>query len=368
MPLIQYKAIDFSEERIELIAKANLVIAKYLKQGFDLTLRQLYYVFVGNKWFPEDWRYVRINDKQWKKDPNGTMNATPNYNALGKLISDGRMAGMIDWDSIVDRTRASMANQHWQRPSQILEATMNTYAIDKWDAQSNYVEVWVEKEALENVLMKACRPLDVRFFACKGYTSQSAMWEASQRLITQASEGKEVHIIHLGDHDPSGIDMSRDIFERLHLFVNHTQMNGRVNVHRIALNMGQVTEYNLPPDPAKVTDSRFRSYQATYGDESWELDALEPTILVDLIRARVKSLRDDRLWEDALATEKKGKDTLQYLCQYFPDVVAFLRERRKKDLSRVVCSGCGATEANPTCLCRDDAGAPVIALPSGGTE
>lgn len=374
MPLICYEQKKFDSERLDMIARANLVFKKYQEQGFSLTLRQLYYVFVGNKYFPESWRYIRLGPDKWKRDPSGTSNATPNYNALGKLISDGRMSGLIDWNAIVDRTRASHANQHWARPSQILEATMNTYALDKWSDQPNYVEVWVEKEALEDVLDQACSPLDVRFFACRGYTSQSAMWEASQRLVRKVADGKRVHIIHLGDHDPSGVDMSRDIYQRLSLFVDHFEEygedewndgTGKVNVHRIALNMNQVQEYNLPPDPAKISDPRAGGYINKYGDESWELDALEPQLLVDMISARVKSLRDDSLWETALKNEARGKHTLECILKYFPDVVTFIRERRKKDESPVICKDCGATQANPVCRCTD-AGAPSIALGPGG--
>jgi hypothetical protein len=303
----------------------------------------LYYQFVSRDLIPVSWA-----------DKNGILNRPESYNKLGDLISDGRMGGMVDWYAIVDRSRSSYANEHWERPSQVIESGVSTYAIDKWKNQKHYVEVWVEKEALQDVLSQACGPLDVRFFACKGYTSQSAMWEAAQRLLQQKDEGKEVHIIHLGDHDPSGIDMSRDIFERLSLFVGHLDFESEqegVHVHRIALNMDQVRKYNPPPNPAKTTDSRFREYQRKFGDESWELDALEPKLLVDLISQAVKSFRDPKLWDTAVEEQEKGRKTLQYIIQYFPDVVKFLRERRQRDDSPVVCSACGATQNNPKCLC-----------------
>ena len=265
------------------------------------------------------------------------------------MLSDARMAGLVDWNSIVDRGRASHANMHWDRPSKILEAALSTYAIDKWSNQPHYVEVWVEKEALQDVLSSACSPLDVRFFACRGYTSQSAMWGAAQRLLHQMDEGKEVHIIHLGDHDPSGIDMSRDIRARLDLFTY-----SKVHVQRVALNMAQVQKYNPPPDPAKTTDSRYEEYRRKYGDESWELDALDPALLVDLITRAVMQFRDEALWQEALKMERRGKHTLECILKYFPEVVDFIRERRQKDPSRVICLECGATADNPVCSCAID--------------
>lgn len=373
MPLIQYIRKDFSPDKLALIAKANSIIREYNAQGFNLTLRQLYYQFVARDLLPQAWA-----------DRNGVLNRPESYNKLGDLISDGRISGLIDWNSIVDRSRSSYALQHWLKPSQIVEQARRSYAIDKWDKQPQYVEVWVEKEALEDVLARACNPLDVRYFACKGYTSQSAMWEASQRLVRKIADGKEVHIIHLGDHDPSGIDMTRDIYQRLSLFVGHlstdddsddafdfnaytTATGGTVKVHRIALNMNQVEQYQPPPNPAKTTDSRFRDYQIKYGDESWELDALEPGVLVDLIQKEVLKHRDEDLWEESSNMEERGRGTLRYICMYFPDVVKFLQYRKEKDDSPIVCAGCLATQANPTCLC-DDGGGRGIALGPASEE
>lgn len=335
MPLICYQPKDFSSDKLDLIARANSIIREYQGQGFNLTLRQLYYQFVARDFLPASWA-----------DKRGILNRPESYNKLGDLVSDARLAGLIDWYAIVDRSRASSANQHWQRPSQVIEAALASYAIDKWSNQPHYVEVWVEKEALEDVLARACRPLDVRFFACKGYTSQSAMWEASQRLVRKIEDGKQVHIVHLGDHDPSGIDMTRDIFERLSMFTY-----SRVDIQRIALNISQVQEYNPPPNPAKTTDSRYKAYQEEFGEESWELDALEPSALVRLINDKVLSYRDESLWAEATKNEERGRNTIECILKYFPDVVGFLRERRKRDDSPVVCQGCGATQANPRCLC-----------------
>ena len=335
MPLICYEPREFSDSRLGLIAQANLIIAEYRKQGFNLTLRQLYYQFVSRNVLPQEWA-----------NSAGILNTPSSYNRLGTLVNDARMAGLIDWEAIVDRGRSSYANTHWTRPSQILEATVGQYAIDRWDNQENYVEVWVEKEALEDVLAQACKPLDVRFFACKGYTSQSAMWEAAQRLLGALDRGKQVHIIHLGDHDPSGVDMTRDIQERLDLFTR-----SHVHVERIALTIAQVKRYNPPPNPAKTTDSRYSQYEELYGNDSWELDALDPALLVDLITKAVLRYRSENNWAEALKLEERGRKTLESICKYFPDVTAFLRQRRKQDPSQIICAGCGATLDNPKCLC-----------------
>ncbi len=290
MPKICYTQKRFSVGSLEIIARANQIIDDYRKQGFDLTLRQLYYQFVSRGW---------IANKQTE------------YSRLGSIINDARLAGLVDWEAIIDRTRNLAKLNTWDSPTEILEACANQYKIDVWANQPYYVEVWVEKEALAGVVKTACDPLRVPYFACRGYVSQSEMWAAAQRLIRKAKNGggdRDVVIIHLGDHDPSGIDMSRDIRERIELFcVDYSEL---IEIRRIALNFDQVQQYNPPPNPAKETDSRFRNYLDRYGDESWELDALDPNTLVALIRKTVKEYIDGSTWEEEMRDEERERNKL----------------------------------------------------------
>ena len=165
-------------------------------------------------------------------------------------------AGLIDWQAIVDRTRNLRSNGHWKDPAHIIHSAAQSFAMDKWSDQPYRPEVWIEKDALVGILEAACEPLDVPFFSCRGYTSISEMWVAAQRLLGYQDDKQKPVIFHLGDHDPSGIDMSRDIEERLSLF------GVMVEFHRIALNMDQVKQYRPPPNPAKATDARFADYEA----------------------------------------------------------------------------------------------------------
>ena len=251
---IAYINKNFKEGTYEIIDKANVIINEYSAQGFTLTLRQLYYQFVAR----------------------GLLeNSQKSYKNLGSIINDGRLAGEIDWEAIVDRTRNLKVNPHWESPADIVEQCARQFAINKWLDQDYHVEVWIEKEALIGVIEPVCGRWDVPFFACKGYTSQSEQWRAGQRFQKAIQRGQDVIIFHLGDHDPSGIDMTRDNRDRSQMF---SQTEG-VDVRRLALNMEQVEAHNPPPNPAKMTDSRFSGYADKYGNESWELDALEPAFI-----------------------------------------------------------------------------------------
>lgn len=275
-------ADKFKPATLATIEQANEIIAEYQAQGFTLTLRQLYYQFVARDLVP---------------------NTEKSYNRIGDILNKGRLAGLIDWDAIEDRTRSV---QNWIRrkdPKQALEVALRQYGIDMWKNQPTRVEVWIEKEALAGVIHDVCGENDVPYFACRGYVSQSEQWRAGRRFKNARRLYKQKTIVlHLGDHDPSGMDMTRDNADRLDMF-NST---GSTKVRRIALTENQIREYDPPPNPAKVTDSRFEAYAAEFGDESWELDALEPAVLVDLIQEHIDGVRDPDLWLER--EEQRGSD------------------------------------------------------------
>lgn len=298
MPNIQYKEINFRQSSLDLIKLVNQVIQEYQAQGYELTLRQAYYQLVARGYIPNNER---------------------SYKNIGNLINDGRLAGLIDWYAITDRTRNLRGNSHWDTPAEVIESAKYSYRLDKWEGQPNYVEVWVEKDALVDVVGQACRPLDVPFFSCRGYTSQSEMWAAAQRFIRRDDREQRI-IIHLGDHDPSGIDMTRDIQERLEMF------GADVMVKRVALTMEQIDFYTPPPNPAKLTDSRCWGYIQKFRNESWELDALEPKVITDLITEQVTMYRDDTLYQQVCDQERREKRELQLLCDNYSEAVSFLKE------------------------------------------
>lgn len=165
---------------------------------------------------------------------------------------------------------------------------------------------WIEKEALAGVFERVCHELRVPYLSCRGYTSQSEMWRAARRLSNQETNGRIPYIFHFGDHDPSGVDMSRDIEDRLRMFMGATDLR----FERLALTMDQVEEYSPPSNPTKMTDIRADKYVELYGEESWELDALNPTVLSDLLRNNVQLLIDKKRWQGSIDEEEEGKRLL----------------------------------------------------------
>lgn len=274
----------FNSSSIIIIDQANKIIEEYSKQGYSLTLRQLYYQFVSRDLIP---------------------NTQKSYRRLGSIINDARLCGFIDWKYISDLTRSIRRLSIWNNPADIIDSAIYSYRIDKWKYSPNYVEVWVEKDALIEIIEKASNVYQVPCFSCRGYVSQSAMYNASKRFVIKNRYGINCILLHLGDHDPSGIDMTRDIQERLNTF------DAVVKVERIALNSNQIKSYKPPPNPAKITDSRYHQYRKEHGSESWELDALDPSILNELITKYILKYLDKKSYDEAVELEEEHKNKLR---------------------------------------------------------
>lgn len=284
---------NFRAESLETIGLINAILAEYQADGYDLTVRQLYYQLVA--------RGIIENSQR-------------SYKRTADLVNNARLAGLVDWDMIADRGRETITPPAWESPAHIVGEAARQFSIDKWQDQQNHVEVMVEKQALEGVLIPVCRALGIRFTANKGYSSSSTLYETGKRLAGFVDAGKNVTVLYLGDHDPSGIDMTRDITKRLGMF------SGRpVTVNRLALNMDQVETLNPPENPAKETDSRYSGYIEIYGYSSWELDAIEPRQLAGIVTGAVESLKNQALWQAAIAREKDMQKELQDFADNYKD-------------------------------------------------
>lgn len=291
---------NFRADTMATIEQANIIINEYADMGFSMTLRQLHYQLVAR----------------------GLMeNTFRKYKRLGKIMRDARMAGLVDWAAIEDRTRSLQKRSHWKNEKAMMYSAYKWFGIDLWRDQPNRIEVWIEKEALAGVIEPTCQELDVSFFSCRGYASLSELHKAGKRLARYNDLGQNIYILHLGDHDPSGIDMTRNIIDQV-----NTLAERMVSVDRLALNWEQIELYNPPPYFTKLTDSRAGGYVSEYGNDSWELDALRPDVIAELIENAVIELRDEQLWQDAVEQQKFMKNNLGWIYKNWELVEEFLEE------------------------------------------
>ena len=271
-----------------LLDAAIAVINDYETQGYQLTLRQLYYQLVARDLIPNNLR---------------------EYKRLGDVLKNAREGGWVDWDSIVDRGRVPVVPPQWTGPQAIIDAAARQFRLDRWLGQEYYVELWCEKDALSSILEPIASRYHVRFMANRGYSSATAMYDAAQRFVAAGDRSRQGVIIYLGDHDPSGMDMTRDIRDRSDLLSGNSLAHPEVI--RLALNYDQVTQYQPPPNPTKLTDSRAEGYIVEFGGDSWELDALEPSVLDQITSAQIEELLDLDKYNARIAEEEAHKDDLR---------------------------------------------------------
>jgi len=287
-----------------MIQICDAIVSEFQEKQIRMTLRQLYYQIVARDLFPDDrfWRWIEARRK-WIRDPRGTKNAEPNYRWLGGLVSDARLAGLLDWDAIEDRARQPRSAAEFDSLRDLVDAAVASFRLPRWRGQNTYVELWMEKDSLASVVEPIARKWPVVLMLNRGYSSQSAMYEAAQRF-QQVSGVLDRVIFYVGDHDPSGEDMVRDLRDRMAMFCVS------VDVQKLALTMAQVREYDPPPNPTKMTDSRAAWYVEKYGEKCWEAEALPPDALIQIVDQAIADSVDQRKMKAIIAEEERGKRAL----------------------------------------------------------
>lgn len=328
------------------------IVRRYMKLGYRLTLRQLHYQLVTKNWI---------------------VNHDTAYKKLGDILDDCRYSGLIDWDAIEDRGRVPHLVYHADSVAEALQELHEYYRRDRQEGQANVVEVWTEKDALSGILKRPTEKYHVRLVVNKGYTSSSAAYQAYDRVIEALTNGKKFTILYFGDHDPSGLDMVRDITDRIMNFLSrgeklrslesnmmdwwsesglsleemrieglvsdrlvdryyrnsgieldedfddykaaqfryYIERNDLFRVIAMGLTREQIRRYNLPPNPTKLTDSRADKYIKEHGKTCWEVDALDPDVLNTIVDTHIQREINLDMFADTLALEKENKKQIQ---------------------------------------------------------
>jgi len=284
----------FQKKTLEIIHEADRIVTEYEAQGYRITVRQLWYQFIARQPLSEYFDNTPKNNKKFREH-----------------IKHARLCGLIDWHQITDAGRPLYGPEHWDNPQDWIKESSEKYALDKWSDQPLRIEVWIEKGALRGIIAPVCDELDLDHFSASGFTSTSTVWGAAERILRYQDTGQQCVILHLADHDPSGLDMTRDIEHRLLTF------HATPEVKRIALTRDQVDALQPAPNAVKMTDSRAPDYIRQHGYESWELDALSPAYISDLIRDEVARLRDDDLYSQRESLEERHRQQLATVVSEF---------------------------------------------------
>lgn len=260
----------------EIIPVVNEIFSQY---SYALTIRQIYYRLISDPY-------------------NLFSNTRSMYNSLDRILVRARERGEIDGKRIEDRTRETIGgDQGWESPdsyldkvSEYVKSCWEKYSKEVWASQQFKLELWVEKDALASVIDETTHLFRVLVFPSRGYSSYTKIREALDRL--KYYRNKQIVILHLADHDPSGFNMTEDLINRFEKYGDDA-----IEIKRIGLNYDQVERFKLRPNPVKIADPRALSYIGRYGEECWELDALPPNELQNIVEKEIKNYIDQRAWD-----------------------------------------------------------------------
>ncbi len=290
----------------EVVEATRRILGEY---SYRLTVRQVYY---------------RLISPPYQLFPN----TATNYKTFDKILTKARERHEVDWRKIEDRARSILGGEKnvFDSPEGYVDwlfGELNERYYDKsyWESQSSHVEVWVEKDALSTLFERAVKQYRIVVFPSRGYSSYTKVMEALERFPRR----KNVIILHFGDHDPSGLDMSRDLSSRLEGYSGTN--NGGLVVKRIALDIEQVRKLALPPNPTKKADTRAREYTAKYGDECWELDAVPPDTLARWVRDAVEEEVDWSAWRESEERVREEREKIRRALEQSRSEMGNLKEK-----------------------------------------
>jgi hypothetical protein len=270
----------------QIISMVEEICAEYEGLGYRLTTRQAYYRLVGR---------------------NAIRNTVNEYHSVGYFIDRGKQAGLLDWEMFEDRARTVEGDvskpYHGALkvdiPAAVTREVEICFQSDYWANQPYYAEIFIEKSALAEIIGRVADELGIAYTAVRGFSSGQVLKEAADRFREKAKDGRTGVLLYVGDCDPSGVVMSEDIQRRLLRFGSNAE------VKRIALNINQVQQFGLPENPVKNTDTRSAAYIGKYGNGCWEVDALEPRTLADIVRAGIMEYFDEDIRKANLDEKKK---------------------------------------------------------------
>jgi len=219
-----------------------------------------------------------------------------------RLLGEMRLSGEIPFGWIADNTRWMRKPTTYSSLDQALRHTAEAYRRSLWDTQDVYVEVWLEKDALAGVLMEETKPWDVPLMVTRGYPSLSYLYEAAAQI---RACHKPAHLYYFGDYDPSGMDITRNVEQRLRQFAPAAE----IHFERLAVTPNQIDAWQLPTRPTKRSDSRSKGFEGG----SIEVDAIPPAQLRALARAHIERHIDQRALDVLRVAEREERRWLQRL-------------------------------------------------------
>jgi hypothetical protein len=246
---------------------------------YAMTLRQLYYALVSI---------------------SAILKTEAGYGKLRRVIVALREDGTIPWDWLVDHTRSVFAVRTWDGIEGLLTDSATLYRRDLMRQQDVAIQLWAESDSIGSVITQVADRYTIPTFIGRGYSARGYLWSAARDAVAAHEAGKTVVILHVGDFDPSGVDIFRDVEETLRIYATAVlvgrpasyvrQLENRdhwthwLEFERLALTQEQVDEYGLPSRPPKASDVRTAKFT---GSGAVEVEALPVEALLAIVEQAI---------------------------------------------------------------------------------
>lgn len=245
------------------------------------------------------------------------------HNAISRLLTRMRKDGDMPWQWIADTSRWMRKPQSFDNMQDMLEDSIDLYRRALWRDQSDYVEVWLEKEALSGVMYPITAQWDVPLMVTRGYPSFTYLAQAAEAILHQVGAHKRPHLYYFGDHDPSGVDIPRHVESEINRIIARRLAHPGVSEEsilcdakffdftRVAVNPDQIVDLDLQTRPTKGTDTRARDFEG----ESVEVDAIHPETLREIAEGCITQHINDGLMQNTLQIERQERETLRQMAE-----------------------------------------------------
>jgi hypothetical protein len=241
-------------------------------------------------------------------------NSQREYQRLGKVMTRLREGGEVPRTWIVDHVRSTLKPSSWSGLADFADTVRDAYRKDFWNSLNHHVEVFVEKDAIAGTIQQVTTEYDVALRVCRGYASVSFAGEIAE---TWSRITKPIFAYYLGDFDPSGFDIERDLRQKL------SRYSGGCSFYwtRLAVRSDDFDDFDLIRLPVKKRDPRARSFVCEHGDYGAEVDAISPNELRHRVQQAILSHVDMSRWQKLQEVERLEQESVARIATAWADSV-----------------------------------------------